>query len=230
MNKIDFKQLVSGKKSSRKGFTLIELLISIVLFTIFLGLVSQSYLSIVRTQRQANEVRKMYSEVRIFMDSLAEEIRLSAIDYDCYWGNLGLENEPLCASDATGTIVNGHSSVLSLVKKSGGEKTTYKIVEEDDRIIIKVKKWYLDNGIWAVVPGYQGFRNVFSEKLTINYVDFAIFPDVNPYSKLNYLDNAVQFQPKVTFFLSVKNAEGTNAKFDYQFQTTISSRVYSREI
>lgn len=42
----------------REGFTLIELMISIVIFVLFLGIVSQSYISIVRTQREANEVRR----------------------------------------------------------------------------------------------------------------------------------------------------------------------------
>lgn len=213
---------------------MIELLISIMLFTVFLGIVSQSYLGIVRSQRQANEVRKMYSELRVFMDGFAEDVRLSAIDYDCYdpAQTLNVSGQSLCDTEALGQIVAGKSNVLSLIKKGGGEISTY-IIEEDfetGKKRIKVKKWYLENGSWMPIPGYEDFRDVFSERIDVKYASFAIFPEVNPYGSLNYLNNAVQFQPKVTIFLNVGNPENSNIKFDYQFQTTISSRVYTRAI
>ncbi len=226
----------TGNKHHKGGFTLIELLISILIFTIFLGIVSQSYLSIVRSQRQANEVRKMYSELRVFMDAFAEDVRLGAVDYNCYdpINNMSLTGEPLCDAEALGQIVSGKSNVLSLVRKGGGEKTSYKIVEDDltGKKRLKMKKWYKDyltNG-WQVIPGYEDFRDVFSERIEVAHASFAIFPGVNPYSSFYYTDNAVQFQPKVTLFLNVKNPDDSDINFDYQFQTTISSRVYSREI
>lgn len=212
---------------------MIELLISIMLFTVFLGIVSQSYLGIVRSQRQANEVRKMYSELRVFMDDFAEDVRLSAIDYDCYEQGVSIIMvQALCDSEALGQVVAGKSNVLSLIKKGGLEKSAYKIEEdfETGKKRIKVKKWYSENGNWMPIPGYEEFRDVFSESIDVKYASFAIFPEVNPYSSLNYRNNAVQFQPKVTIFLNVGNAEDSNIKFDYQFQTTISSRVYTRAI
>ena len=52
-----------------------------------------------------------------------------------------------------------------------------------------------------VAPGYEkGFRDVFSDILEVDYLSFAIFPDVNPYSKDHYMDNAAQFQPKVSLY------------------------------
>ncbi len=230
-----FIKFDASKNNLKKGFTLIELLVSIMLFTVFLGIVSQSYLSIVRAQRQANEVRKMYSEVRVYMDTLAEDIRLSSIDYGCYdqkMMSLFVSGKAVCDVESTGTIVNGKTNVLSLLKKGGDEKVTYKIEKDSEgNKRLMVKRWYFDygSGNWVAVPGFKDFRNVFSNRLEINYASFAIYPEINPYSSLNYMDNAVQFQPKVTTFLSIGNAEGINVDFDYQFQTTISSRVYSRE-
>lgn len=214
------------------GFTLIELLISIVLFTVFLSIVSQSYLSIVRSQKQANDVRKMYSELRVFMDSFAEEVRLSAIDYNCYSAetDMSFNADELCDVESRGTIAGGRTNVLSLVKKGGGEKTTYLIEEgvDEGTVRIKIKKWYgTAGGGWAVIPGYEDFRDVFSERILLKYASFAVFPDVNPYSSQHYADNAAQFQPKVTLFLNARNEAGD---FDYQFQTSISSRVYTKEI
>lgn len=112
------KKMNLRKKSNKGGFTLVELLISIMIFTIFLGIVSQSYLGIVRSQRHANEVRKMYSELRVFMNSFAEDVRLGTVDYDCYdQAQTFMLGEPLCDSEAFGSIVDGKSMVLSLVKK-----------------------------------------------------------------------------------------------------------------
>jgi len=223
-------------RKQRKGFTLIELLISIVLFTIFLGLVSQSYVSIVRAQRQANEVRKLYSDVRVFMDVLAEDIRLSSIDYNCYtvsFFDTGLDD--ICDSEVRSQITAGESDTLALLKKGGVERTAYKVFTDINtgEKILKVKRWFKDKPTdfaWKPVAGYEDFLPVFSEKMVVDHVSFAILPEVDPYSSEYYTDNAVQFQPKVTTFLSVRSAEVANVDFDYQFQTTISSRVYSREI
>jgi prepilin-type N-terminal cleavage/methylation domain-containing protein len=226
---------IFDKKRASKGFTLIELLISIVLFMMFLGIVSQSYLSIVRSQRQANEVRKMYSDVRGFMDFMSEEIRLSAVDYGCYPGmNYGQmlklaedfsANDKYCGGSLP-TIVNGVTSDLILLKKGGQEKV---IVKWDDVLgKVKMSKYRkTDFGSFEPTPGYENVE-LFSDRLKVGRLDFAVFPNVNPYE--NVRDNAVQFQPKVTIFLSVENAEGVNTPFKFDFQTSISSRVYSKKV
>ena len=219
------------EKKHKDGFTLIELIISITIFMIFLGLVSQSYLSIVTTQRRANEVRKMYSEVRGFMDTLAEDIRLSAIDYECYEGVIVIGSGSFCVPEVANSINQGRTDLLSLVKKDGLEKTLIKnSYDYEEKIYsIQMQKWHKKDAVWEPAPGFEGgYRDVFSDKIAVDYVSFAIFPDINPYSAENYSNNAAQFQPKVTVFLSVGNSKGVDAKFNYDFQTTISSRVYSR--
>lgn len=66
-----------------RAFTLIEMLISISVFMLFLGIVAQSYMSLVTANRKANDIQKMYREVRFVFDTLAQEIRNGAIDYTC---------------------------------------------------------------------------------------------------------------------------------------------------
>lgn len=226
-----------------------ELLVSIVIFMSFLGIVSQSYLNIVTTQRSANEVRKMYSEVRGFMDFLSEEIRLSAIDYDCYAvdtlmnSNIGGFNPSINKSFATdcpelsanGSIYDGRTSILSLAKKNGLEKTVVKVEtdpENNDRSIVSVIKKIKGGGGWVNAPGYDGYVRVLSENVNVKNLSFAVFPDVNPYSAdyAIFTDNTTQFQPKVTVFLSIENVDKAGSEFSYDFQTTISSRVYSRSL
>lgn len=215
-----------GFGALRKGFTLIELLISIVIFMVFLGIVSQSYLSIVRTERQANEVRKMYSDVREFMDFLSTEIRLGTVDYDCYGTqvNAGFDESRTKFCKGTNTIVDGETTSLMLVKKGGEEKT---LIDFSDGKVLVSKNYRDPSGTWPAVPGYEN-KVMLAERLEVSDLRFMIFPDVNPYT--NYRINAAQFQPKVTIMMSVKNAEGTTTPFEFDFQTTVSSRVYSKKI
>lgn len=227
------KQLQQIRKE-RRGFTLIELLISIVIFMVFLGIVSQSYVSIVRAQRQANEVRKMYSDVRAVLDFIAEEVRLSAIDYDCYHFDAAeADLSPLYCPEPEiiGTLsqANTQNSHLALIKKGGNEKTVMKLV--DGQLMLQ-KHARNQAGSWGPAPGYEEYRFLTSDRITFEHLSFAIYPDVNPYSGdiEIYRDNGTQFQPKVTVFMSVRNADNIQTDFDYQFQTTISSRVYSRII
>lgn len=222
-------------RTFRSGFTLMELLVSIVIFMSFLGIVSQSYLGIVTAQRQANEVRKMYSDVRGFMDFLAEEIRLSAIDYDCYaTGTLSQGFQTDCPEpSAQSSIYDGRTHILSLAKKNGLEKTVVKVDPDPDnldRFIVKVIKKIKDGSTWANAPGYDGYVQVLSDSVNVKNLNFAIFPDVNPYSDDYeiFTNNTTQFQPKVTVFLSIENPDKARSEFSYDFQTTISSRVYSR--
>jgi len=105
---------------------------------------------------------------------------------------------------------------------------------------IKLKKFISENhGAWTPAPEYQsaaadinsvsddGFQTLLSDDLKIDYLTFAIFPAVNPYSSEHFSQNQFQFQPKVTVFLNVENANTQLPPFALKLQTTFSSRVYS---
>lgn len=215
----------------RSGFTLVELLISISLFVIFLGIVSSSYVSIVRGQRQANITRKMYSQVRVFMDDLASQMRLGTIDYDCYPGSAHIDQ---CPPDIAGTISSSSGSYLALVNKDKTEKTVYFFDVQSQQL--KLKKFIKSSNTWTSAPGYEtlnnssnGFRSLFTDELKVKNVTFSIYPLLNPYSEENYAANHYQFQPKMTLFISVENANSNLPPFNLNLQTTLSSRVYSRK-
>ncbi len=217
----------------KKGFTLIELLVSIVIFVMFLGIVSSSYVNIVRAQREANEVRRMYSDVRNFVDSLSEEVRLGTIDYECYLdvtdsaADVTYDSATICPGGFFG-IADGRSTDLALVRKDGLQKTIFhydSTVKE-----VTVKKFEKDrSGVWSPAPGFNaGVTDAMGATVQVESLSFAINPDVNPYSQDNYYKNEKQFQPKVTVFMKVKNGANTKSQFSLDFQTSISSRVYSR--
>lgn len=236
------------KLRQKKGFTLIEILIGIVLFVVFLGVVTSSYIDIVRGQQQANEVRKMYSQVRDFVDLFSQEVRLSSIDYGCYTGAFAAKCGNLADSSAgsgaysgagglfagvcrdTFDMQNGRSRDLSLIRKDGLTKTVFHYDPDTKKIQMVQYDANPNGGGWQDSPRYPGgeFRDVFDERVAVENLQFAINPDVDPYSGDYYCRNQKQFQPKVTLFMQVKNSANERALFSLDYQTTVSSRVYSR--
>jgi prepilin-type N-terminal cleavage/methylation domain-containing protein len=214
-----------GKNKCRKGFTLIELLVSMVVFVMIMGIVGSSFTSIVRAQKEANEVRRMYSEVRSFTDLLAEEARLGVVDYQCY--TAAADPYSGVCPQALGSIVNGRSNFLALVTKDGLQKTIFKYDATAKKVsMIKYEK--TDSGGWGIAPGYTDFRDVMGTAVSVEKLAFAINPDADPYAQANYGINSRQFQPKVTLFMNAKNGQNSKSPFSLDFQTTISSRVYNR--
>mgnify|MGYP003405314414 FL=1 len=219
------------RKNTKKAFTLVELLISMVIFVIFLGVVSSSYISIVRAQKHANEVRKIYSDIRTFVDTLNEEIRLSSLDYDCYEGRVDFIGGTLNTCEQGISISQGRSDYLSLMRKDGLEKTLFYYNRDEAKMY--VKKWLRAESGWITAPGFEdGYRSLLSDIVKIENFAFAISPDKNPYSSdpLIYTNNSTQFQPKVTIFLTATSRSDNTADFHFDFQTTISSRIYTRKL
>jgi len=249
-----------GRKNDRlkKGFTLIELLVSIAIFVIFMGVISLSYIGIVRSQRQANEVRAMYSDVRNFIESLSQDMRLGTIDYDCYQdvtntvspstpGSVKVSSNQCEFSGANrGTLPNA-SPYLAIVNKDQTQKVVYWFDKDFNELkIIRYENqnsaannshadiaggWLVDaayaSGQDVLDPNTDGI-NVFSGLVKVTNVVFSVNPPVNPYLSANYAKNQYQFQPKVTMTISIANADNNVVPFHLNFQTTLSSRVYSR--
>jgi prepilin-type N-terminal cleavage/methylation domain-containing protein len=207
-------------KDRKKGFTLIELMVSMVIFVVFLGIVTTSYISIVRAQKDTNDIRKMYSEVRAFVDMLSSEAKLGTIDYDCYYRN-PLDTSVYCPPDVLVSISDGSM-----------QKTIFRFVQDKknpDNNKVRVAKYEKGvGGTWKNAPGYNGFTDIMGDMVKVEKLSFAISPDVNPYSQANYNSSAKQFQPKVTLYMTAKSKAGARSAFSMDFQTTISSRVYSR--
>lgn len=215
---------MTERNKNRKAFTLIELLVSMVVFVLIMGIVGSSFTSIVRAQKEANEVRRMYSEVRSFTDMLSEEARLGTIDYRCYGSAVAYSN--VCP-EVLGPIVNGRSDHLALLRKDGLEKTIFKYDAKEKKISV-IKYELTEGGGWKLSSGYTDFRDVTGDAVSVEKLAFAINPDTDPYERGSYGLNAKQFQPKVTVFMQVRNGAKSKSDFTMDFQTTISSRVYNR--
>jgi prepilin-type N-terminal cleavage/methylation domain-containing protein len=222
-----------NSKRTRKGFTLIELLVSMVLLVLIMGIVGTSFTSIVRAQKDTNEIRKMYADVLGFVEMFSAEARLGSIDYRCYVIPVSIGNATNSRANSNdcpqilGPIVNGRSNYLALTRQDGMEKTIFKYDPRAKKVLmIKFEK--TEGGGWKYASGYTDFRDAIGSAVSVEKLSFVINPDVDPYAQANYGINAKQFQPEVTLYMTVKNANSSKSAFSMDFQTTISSRVYSR--
>lgn len=224
------------KTHLKSGFTLVELLVSISIFVIFLGVVATSYIGIVRSQRQANSIRKMYSEVRTMLEILAEDMRLGTIDYDCYEQNADISQCPAeIKGSLNGISPQGTTFLLVIANQDKQVKTAYWYDQAQQTL--GMKKYVRSGNAWASSPEYNvplgdsgnGFRPLLSQDLKVKSLAWALYPPVNPYSKENYSQNQYQFQPKVTAFLTVESSSSGLPPFHLDLQTSFSSRVYSRK-
>ncbi len=242
-NKLTIRNYKLGKKA---GFTLIELLISISIFVVFIGIVSQSYVGIVRAQRQANGVRKIYSEMRVFFETLAEDARLNSPAYDCYEviknpENLGDQQFTdfltQCPAEVSSRLLSDKQHYLVLIDKEKTQLTVYRF--NPNLQTVQLKKFNRDNqGDWQVNADYfsgtegvdeEGYRNVFPNNVKIKNLGFVLNPAVNPYASQNAAKSGYQFQPLVHVYLSAENVGEGMVLFKLDLQTTFSSRVYSRK-
>lgn len=190
---------------SQKGFTLVEMLIAMAIFITFTGILISSYTSIVRSQREANDYRLMYSEARSVFESLTAELREGMVDY----GNLNY---------AAG-VSNGGLNELYLVSKDGQIKTH---VEYDDNLgVVRVQKSKKN-----FVPG--DFADLNSSDVKVTKLKFYVSPVIDPYDP-QYVENDLnQFHPKVTIYAEFERILKSGKTYTTSLQTTVSSRIYNQ--
>jgi prepilin-type N-terminal cleavage/methylation domain-containing protein len=171
--------LNSGKKSN-KGFTLVELLIAMAIFVMFTGIVIRSYADIVQSQRGANEYRMLYSDSRILMDKMIEDIRENSIFF-------GVDSR---------RSFNSAQDKLTLISKDSKVSTNYELI--DGQIVLSRN----------ISCGFEKENFVLNnERVFIEELSFYVTPSVDPYLSENSVFNSLQFHPKVTVYLRVSSGK-----------------------
>ncbi len=183
----------------QKGFTLIEMLIAMTIFVTFTGILINSYTDIIRSQRDANSFRLVYSEGRRIFDTFVDEVRNGVIYYsDDMFLNNAVEEL---------TLVSKDGSRVSKFEKNGDN------IDFSESIACGVK-----HSSYALN----------SEDIRVSELSFYITPAFDPYTKDNVRFDALQFQPKVTIYAKFERDRGDNkAPYTFDLQTTVSSRFYS---
>lgn len=198
------------KEKKKRGFTLIEIMVAMVVFSIFMGVVFNTYFSLISSNQNADTVRQMYSGARDAFSVLAEDIRLSAIDYN----------------DAQ-TETNKAKS-LYLLSKDGLKRTVYRVeknVDKEGFFVISRAESYRD----SLSAGFSesDAQLITSPQLLIKSFKFIVTPQGDPYSSDSYDIWSNQFQPQVTILATFVNNDQAG-QVEFPLQTTISSRVYTK--
>lgn len=191
------------KMTNRRGFTLVEMLVSMTIFMVFVGILINSYSTIIKAQKEANDYRAMYTEARAVFDTLIAELREGMVDY----GRNG------CGVDVPFGIQNN----FYLVSKDGAKKQVLLDAE-----ILNLIKFDVDGTTkLKTVP-------LNSKNVAVKTFNVQIYPFADPYAPLNVGENRHQFQPAVTIFASFEKEKVTGEPYKVDFQTTISSRIYNQ--
>jgi len=196
------------KFKQQKGFTLIEMMISMSIFVIFVGVLINSYSSIVRAQRDVNNYRLMYSESRRVFDTVVQKLRDGVVDYSA------LENTNV-------TAFGMHK--VNVISKDGLEQFTIEFVKASD----------LDEDLY----GFVRIVNQDGEEVRLNSSDISViefnfepYPYFDPYNIENVSVDGLQFQPMITISGKFQRAKEVGDPYEVEFRTTISSRVYNQVI
>lgn len=235
MNKITKLQqgsLFARPRVARSGFTLIEVLISLTIFVIFVTTMSSTYLYIARSQREANSIRAMYSDLRYVMTLVGDEARAKTIDYACYPSrNLAGSFSPKC-NDVRASA--GSIDYLALIDRSSTNRTIFKIAEDGEGTkqlqVYKENKTYDVNGLetWVADEGYTGgYQPIELDNIKLEGFKFEIAPLADPFDPDNVACGPVQFQPSVTVNASISGSNPEVTNFHLDIQTSLSSRVYN---
>ncbi|MBI2463995.1 prepilin-type N-terminal cleavage/methylation domain-containing protein [Candidatus Peregrinibacteria bacterium] len=202
------------------GFTLIELTIAMIVFVIFIAVVFSSGLFLARAFRSANEERLMYQEAQYLLGFMSQNIRAGTIDYSCY-GDSNCESQKLDEN-------NGFVDNTLAIRLPEGQRVIFQKNEENAlRFVRQIES---DDGTWRDASDFSdGFAVLSRDSIVVERLAFLITPVADPYQSENVSKNEVQYQPRVTIFITLRPKtpfRSGNMRLD--FQTTLSSRTYKR--
>ncbi len=215
---------------SAVAFTLIELLVAMTVFALFIAVLSSSYLMITRTERDTNEMRKLYSEGRFLMDEIVESVRGGEIAYECY--GMVLTGDNVCDGSTYDSMLNVIAGNTLAVMRSDGKRTVLKAVECEDsegctmklqKVVQEfnslVNQWVPSNGDGYVSSGSdEGFQTVNLESIDVENMEFTLRPGL-----------LVPGEPEtqsVSVSMTLTKLGQLRETISFPLQTTISLRNY----
>jgi len=197
------------KNTLKRGFTLVETLIALGIFAMFMSVLIGSYAGIVRSLKEANDYRVMYSDARRVFDTVVSEFREGMVDYgNVYYGN-GCDLEHL----------SGSSDEIHLVSKDGSMFIAIKKIDKKDS-----KGWDIE-----VLKG-DNHKEVVLNSPEVSVKNFEVFayPHLDPYDQKNVFKDSYQFQPFVLVKATFEKEKFNGEQFRVSFETAVSSRIYNQ--
>ncbi|MFA6435616.1 MAG: prepilin-type N-terminal cleavage/methylation domain-containing protein [Candidatus Gracilibacteria bacterium] len=220
------------KPRNMKAFTLVELIISMVIFTVFVGVASTTYIYVSRALRHAAEVRSVYAETRFLMDKITQDVRLYTIDYECYEAAAVMDSSygsdyGECSGASSGLSAQGQTSSLHLISADGLHRVSYRF--QDGEFSILELDYDTTAVNWIASEGYySGFQLFETQRVDLDYVQFMIKPLSSPYE--NYTRDNSHYQPSVNVVIAARSMSTLLPEvLQVKMQSTIASRVYGVE-
>jgi|GEM_PF-2237438 len=234
----------------KKGFTLVEMLVAIGIFSIFMGVLITSYMSVVKGLRGAEEYRELYADARHTFDTILENARNSTVYGGC--GNnvdnfsYDLEKLSFCSTDGLKKVTFEYMDAEDLNsgvlggESGGGDKggegeggsasSVNNSGESSDIVARKVLKMTVEEkqDPLSLDSGYafpeESILN--SEGVNIKSFSFKVFPATDPF-KSSY--SKIPYQPVVIIdgVFERKSASVPSGSVEVELHTSVSLRTYN---
>jgi len=195
-------------RAKRAAFTLIEMIIAITVFTIFIGFSISAYLAFHRADQDALVVRSLLMEGQGIMDKLSSAVKENRIAYSAYKDSVSGEN----------------IETATLYLLSADKKNIYVYSWNSDDQTLQLQAFDSTSG--APLDGYSNPIQLNSENAKVSYLEFKIFPSVDPYSSKNKQVDNVQFQPVATIDMTMEIPGRAQEKVSVSLHTAATSRYY----
>jgi len=198
------------KNLNKKGFTLIEMLVVLAIFSTFVIVAADLFLTVNRVQRETQVSERVLSESRFILETIARDVRAGRIDYKEF-GN---------PADPEDAIVNPSDEIIYINSAS-------------ERVRIKKSTNFCPSSIsmpCVIISRNNGANWASMTPLGVKVIDlkFIVQPDQDPFyfNGVNWLSDK---QPMLTVIITLGSTDEISQKyFEVTTQTTISVRGYGR--
>ncbi|MBU0648701.1 prepilin-type N-terminal cleavage/methylation domain-containing protein [Patescibacteria group bacterium] len=193
-------------KKNQKGFTLIEMLVVLAVFSTFLIVAMDLFLTINRVQRRTEVSERVLSENRFIMETMAQLARTGRIDYEAY-------------PDPTNPIANPTDELI--------------VRQGDEQVRLKQQTSFCPSSQSAPCAtisrdGGATWASITPRGMRVTNLKFIVTPQLNPFY-FDGVDYLAQDQPQVTIIFGLASTrEISGQDIEVNNQTTISMREYVR--
>jgi len=197
-----------ARRAKMAAFTLIEMIIAITVFTIFIGFAISAYLAFHRADQDALVVRALLMEEQGIMDKLSSAVKENRIAYSAYKDSVSGEN----------------IETANLYLLSADKKNIFVYSWDSDAQMVQLQAFDSTSG--APLDGYADPIQLNSENAKVSYLEFKIFPSVDPYADENKQVDNVQFQPVISIDMTMEMPGRVQEKVSVSLHTAATSRYY----
>ena len=211
----------------QEAFTLVEVIIAITVFTIFIGFVMSGYLAFHRAEQEAITARSLLFEIESAQDTVVQLAKQNKIDYESYAEEDVYGSDILAQTVSRGVFADlvmtnaMNTETLRLVSADG--ETQYTIFWDSEEETLSL--YTLEGGAEAADAAGSAIL-LHSEETRVDYVNFKIFPDEDPFLTENSDRSDLQYQPQVQIHMSFTRPGRVRDEVTIDLQTTVTSRFY----